>query len=189
MYHTLKLDADRSALLVIDMQQKLMPLIADHEQVIGHVQRLIRGAALFAVPVIATEQYPQGIGATDPRIAGELQRAAARIHQKLTFSVCGDDVLRAALNELDRAQIIVAGIETHVCVLQTALDLIAQDYGVFVCADATGARGRLDFDVGLQRMRQAGAIVTTVESVLFELCGACGTERFKRMLELIKQTS
>jgi nicotinamidase-related amidase len=187
MYHALKLDADRTALLVIDVQEKLLPLIADHERVLANIQRLIRGAAIFDVPVVATEQYPQGIGVTEAGVAGELASAAARRHQKMAFSVCGDEGLRAELNRIDRPQFILAGIETHVCVLQTALDLIAQDYGVFVCADATGSRAKLDYDLGLARMRQAGAIVTTVESALFELCRECGTQRFKRMLRLIKE--
>jgi isochorismate hydrolase len=89
--------------------------------------------------------------------------------------------------KIDRPQVIITGIETHVCVQQTALDLVSRDFDVFVCADAVGARAKLDHATGLERMRHAGVIVTTTESVLFELCGRCDAPRFKAMLEIIKQ--
>jgi nicotinamidase-related amidase len=188
LHHGLKLDREQTLLLVIDLQTKLLPLIPNHDRLVSQVCRLIRGAAIFDVPVVATEQYPQGIGHTDPAVAAELHSAGAKTCQKMAFSVCGDAALREFLNRIDRPQIVVCGIEAHVCVLQTGLDLLAQDYGVFVCADAVGSRHPRDADLGLGRLRQAGAVIATIESVLFELCEECGTERFKRMLELIKQT-
>ena len=94
--------------------------------------------------------------------------------------------MRDALIKLDRNQVIVVGIEAHVCVQQTALDLLSRDYDVFVCADAVGSRGSVDYEMSLGRMRQEGAYVTTVESVLFELCDESGTTRFKELIEVIK---
>jgi nicotinamidase-related amidase len=181
-----RLDADRAAILVIDLQEKLLPLIAGHDEIVRATVKLLRGSTPFAVPVLATEQYPQGIGKTVEPVAVCLRERSAAILDKMTFSCCTTDVVRAAITALDRPQIIVAGIEAHVCIQQTVLDLRTMDYDVFVCADAVGSRGRADYDLALSRMQQAGAAVTSVESVLFELCHECGTERFRAMLEVIK---
>lgn len=186
MLNALRLDADRAMLLVIDVQEKLLPLIEGHEALVDATNRLIRGAALFDLPVMVTEQYPKGIGATDEQLSASLACVTPSTLTKMAFSCCGDDGIRDTLRDLDRQQIIVCGIETHVCVQQTVLDLLMMDYQVFVCADAVGSRAKLDYKTALHRMRQVGAAVATVESVLFELCVACGTERFKSMLELIK---
>lgn len=186
MLNAIRLDVDRAMLLVIDVQEKLLPLIDGHERVVDALNRLIRGAGLFALPVVVTEQYPEGIGPTDKRLTAALDAADPTTLTKMSFSCCGDDAIRDELRRLDREQIIVCGIETHVCVQQTVLDLLSMDYHASVCADAVGSRDRLDYKMALHRMRQMGAAVTTVESVLFELCVECGTERFKSMLELIK---
>lgn len=174
-------------LLVIDIQEKLLPLIRDRDTVLSSATSLVRGCAIFGLPILATEQYPEGIGATDAGLRDELKRVEANVLQKKAFSCCGDEGIREKLREIDRTQVIVTGIETHVCVQQTTLDLLSMDYQVFVCADAVGSRARLDDKTGLKRMRQAGAIVTTVESALFELCEECGTPQFKEMLKLIKE--
>ena len=100
--------------------------------------------------------------------------------------VCGFDPIRVAMNEIDRPQVIVVGIEAHVCVQQTVLDLRTMDYDVFVCGDAVGSRTATDYQVSLQRMRDAGAVLTTVESAMFELCERCDTDRFKQMLKVVK---
>lgn len=183
------LDVDRAMVLVIDVQTKLLPLVRDHAAVLLAACKLLDGAHIFEVPVLATEQYPQGIGPTDPTVKARLVTARAKILEKPTFSVCGERPLRDALLELDRPQIVITGIETHVCVLQTALDLAVMDYDVFVCADATASRGEMDHDIALARMREAGVHVTTVESVLFELCHRCDTDRFKQMLKIIKSST
>jgi len=119
-------------------------------------------------------------------VAGPLTDAGVAPIEKATFSVCGDDAARSRLNEIDRPQTIVAGIEAHVCVQQTVLDLLAMDSMVFVCADAVGSRFELDRETALGRMRQAGAVISTVESVLFELCHESGTDRFRKLLEIVK---
>jgi len=184
-----RLEPDRCVILVIDMQVKLLPAIRGSAEVIRAAQHLLSGAAIFESPVIATEQYPKGIGPTHQTIRDALNRLDAKLFEKSAFSACGDDPTRAALRTLDRSQVIIVGVETHVCVQQTTLDLRAMDYDVFVCADAVGSRGSLDHATGLERMRQAGAFVTTVESVLFELCHECGTDQFKTMLDIIKANS
>lgn len=181
-----RLEPDRSMLLVIDLQEKLLPMIHGTTAVLRAASQLLDAARIFEIPVLVTEQYPKGIGATDAALRESLSRVRAQIFEKSAFSVCGDGPSRAALRALDRCQIVVTGIESHVCVQQTVLDLRAMDYDVFVCADAIGSRGTLDHDVAVERMRQEGALITTVESVLFEWCQECGTQQFKEMLPVIK---
>ena len=186
MLNALRLDADQAMLLVIDVQTSLLPSIVDHEEVVFEIQQLLRGARIFDLPVLATEQYPRAIGPTVPRLAELLAGFDEPVIEKDTFSACGADRVRTALRRIDRPQVILCGIEAHVCVLQTALDLVSMDHRVYVCADAVGSRRRLDCKWSLRRMQQAGAVVTTTESVLFEVCERCGTARFKQLLELIK---
>ena len=181
-----QLDIDRAMVLVIDVQEKLLPSIVGGERVIAAGRKLLDGAGVFELPVLVTEQYPKGLGPTHATIRAALAQSRAKVLEKPTFSAWADDKVREALLTLDRPQIIVTGIETHVCVQQTALDLRSRDYDVFVCADAVGSRGRVDHETALDRMRQAGVLVTTVESALFELCERCDTSRFKAMLEVIK---
>jgi isochorismate hydrolase len=183
-----RLEPDRAMLLVIDVQEKLLPSIDDGERVVRQCDRLIRFAKMFDMPVLLTEQYPKGIGPTDGRLVQTAGVDASAIATKMRFSCCGDEGIRERLREMDREQIVVCGIEAHVCVQQTSLDLFVLDYQVVVCADAVGSRRTFDYEVALDRMRQGGVAVSTVESVMFELCGECGTERFKSMLSLVKDS-
>lgn len=186
MMRPAQLTPTRACVLVIDVQAKLLPLIRDRECVTQACLKLLRGTTVFSVPVIATEQYPKGLGGTVASVREALEAADASVLEKPTFSAWADPGVRQAMIALDRPQIIVIGIEAHVCVQQTVLDLVSRDYDVFVCADAIGSRGGVDYDRALERMRQEGAFVTTVESVLFELCHRCDTPAFKRLLEVIK---
>lgn len=186
MLNALRLDADQAMLLVIDVQSKLLPLIEGRQEVTFQIQQLLRGVRIFDLPVLATEQYPEGIGSTVPPVAELLTGSSAPVLEKDAFSACGDDQVREALRRIDRPQVIVCGIEAHVCVLQTTLDLVSMDHRVYICADAVGSRRRLNWQWGLSRMQQAGAVVTTTESALFELCERCRTARFKQLLGLIK---
>ncbi len=181
-----RLDRDRTMVLVIDIQTALLPAIANKEPMLQACRKLLEGIKVFSLPVLATEQYPKGIGKTEGSIAQRLEACRARVMEKMAFSSCGEQPLRDALGEIKRNQVVVIGIESHVCVQQTTLDLLAMDYQVFVCADAIGSRGRLDYKTALLRMRHAGANVTTVESVLFELCERCDVPLFKEMLSVIK---
>jgi len=183
-----QLEPDRACVMVIDMQEKLMPMIRHASQAVAATRKILAGARIFRVPVLVTEQYPKGLGPTISALLEPVRDAAGTILEKPTFSACGDERVRAALQKLDRPQVILAGVETHVCVLQTALDLATMDYDVFVCADATGSRGALDEEMALARMRHEGVLVTTTESVLFELCHRCDSARFKEMIAIIKSS-
>ncbi len=181
-----QLQADRAFVLVVDIQEKLLPAILHHEFVVSASCKLLNAVSVFKLPVIVTEQYPQGLGKTDARIVSCLEKCIAQTLEKATFSVCDEPTVRSAINKLDKPQVIVIGIEAHVCVQQSTLDLCAQDFDVFVCADAISSRGNTDYKISLARMRQEGAIVTTVESVLFEMCNRCDNDEFKNMLKVIK---
>jgi len=188
VYRADQLDVDRAMVLVIDIQEKLLPLIRRGDAVAGNACRLLDGAGVFGLPVMATEQYPKGIGRTVGSVREALARRAAKFIEKAAFSAWSEPAVREELLAIDRPQVVIAGIETHVCVQQSALDLRSRDYDVFVCADAVGSRGKVDHKTALDRMRQAGVFVTTIESVLFELCRRCDTAKFKQMLEIVKQT-
>lgn len=183
-----QLDVDRAFVLVIDIQKKLLPSIRHHKRVVAAGRKLLDGVRVFELPILATEQYPKGIGPTDAAITRCLETSGAKVIEKNTFSAWGETAVREAILAIDRPQVIITGIEAHVCVQQTALDLVSRDYDVYVCADAIGSRGRLDYECSLERMRQEGAWVTTVESVLFEICNRCDTPKFRAMLEVIKET-
>lgn len=183
-----QLKSDRAMLLVIDMQEKLMPLVLDQNRVVSAAEKMIRGAHVLGLPVIATEQYPRGIGVTIQPIRDALAGCTVQTLEKPTFSAWADPKVRAAIAGHDRPQIIIVGVETHVCVQQTALDLVSRDYDVFVCADAVGSRGRLDYKCALHRMRQNSVMVTTAESVIFELCQSSAAPKFKALLEIIKSS-
>lgn len=179
------LEPDRAMLLLIDLQEKLMPLIVHQEQVRRSTCKLLDGLRVFDLPVVVTEQYPKGLGRTVDDVSQKLPKGTIVV-EKPTFSAWGTASVREALRKCDRPQIIVAGVETHVCILQSALDLTAAGHDVFVVADAVGARSILDHDVALARTRHESVVVTTVESVLFELCESCESPRFKAMIEVIK---
>ena len=173
-----------SSLLVIDVQERLLPAIADREEVLANIGRLVRGAQTLGVPVQVTEQYRKGLGASVPEIADAVEGFAPV--EKLAFSACGAPGVRDALRRGGRGGVLVCGIETHVCVTQTCLDLREEGMEVFVAADAVSSRTRRNHDVGIERMRAAGAVIVSTEMALFELLGEAGTDEFKRILPLVK---
>lgn len=183
-----QLDSVRAMLLVIDMQEKLMPAILDQHRITATACKMIRGAAVLDLPMVATEQYPKGIGATVAPVRDLLASRGVAAMEKPTFSAWATPATCKAIHGFDRPQVIIVGVETHVCIQQTALDLASRDYNVFVCADAVGSRGRMDYEMSLQRMRQNGIVVTTVESALFELCQSSAAPKFKALLEIIKSS-
>jgi isochorismate hydrolase len=171
-----------SRLLLLDMQEKLLRVVPRAESLTANCRLLVRGAKLLGVPVDATEQYPHGLGATVAPLRGELQTIA----EKLRFSA-GDtfDWSRSAANH-DRFQVIVAGIESHICVLQTTLDLVAAGYDVTVAADAVASRREIDHETALARMRDHGVTVSTVEAILFEWCESAEAAEFRELSQLVK---
>jgi nicotinamidase-related amidase len=183
------LSAAESLLLLVDVQERLIPHVSGGETVTANCNRLARAAGLFGVPVTVTEQYPKGLGPTVPELASLFAGAdaiPANKAEKLRFSAAeATGWPPAGEREDGRHQVVLAGVETHVCVLQTAFDLLSQGYRVSVVADAAGSRRDLDRDAALARLRDGGATVTTTESVLFEWCEAAGTDQFKKVRELV----
>jgi nicotinamidase-related amidase len=173
-----------TALLVIDVQEKLLPAIVDGPRVVWNVRRLIDGAKILGLPVIATEQYPQGLGAT----VGELAQRLGPVASKLTFSCGGCPELFEDLQSRGIHKILVCGTESHVCVQQTVMDLLADGWRVYLAVDAVGSRFEIDRDVALRRMDSAGATLTTTEAALFEWCEVAGTAEFKQVSQLAKET-
>ncbi|MEK6248733.1 MAG: isochorismatase family protein, partial [Planctomycetales bacterium] len=164
------MSASDVALLVVDVQKKLIGLLPDHKTIVWNIRRLLDGAAALEVQVRATEQYPQGLGGT----VDELASLLGEIPAKQTFSCVGCHDLVNDLKQCDITKLLVVGIETHVCIQQTVLDLLAAGFAVYVTADASGSRHPLDHEVALRRMEACGAIVTTTESALFEWCQISG---------------
>ena len=175
---------EHTAVLVVDVQEKLLPHIHNAGQVQQQVGRLIDGANVLGVPVMVTEQYRKGLGAT---VAGLVEKMSktSQIIEKTRFSACTDD-MRKMLYKNGIRCVIVCGIEAHVCVLQTCLDLVGCGYLTAVAVDAIGSRRELDQTVAVGRMVQAGIVPATVESVLLEIVGEAATDRFKAVLPIIK---
>jgi nicotinamidase-related amidase len=178
-----KLHPGDTLLLLIDLQDKLMPAIYEAAAVIDATRKLIESARVLEVPLVATEQYPAGLGPTCAEVARCLAGEAPIA--KMKFTGCVEPVVQR-LRDAGRPHVLVAGVEAHVCVQQTVLDLLRLGYRPYVCADAVGSRRPLDRDVALERMRRAGAVVTTAESAVFELLGEAGTDAFKRVLKVVK---
>jgi nicotinamidase-related amidase len=178
-----RFDPEHTALVVVDMQEKLLPHMQHAEAVEQQVVRLLDGAQALAVTVAATEQYRKGLGATVPAVAERL--AGVDVHEKLKFSACIEPVRRQLAGAGARG-VAICGIEAHVCVLQTCLDFAAAGYPTAVVLDAIGSRRDGDRDAATQRLIQAGIVPTTVESLLLELVREAGTDRFKAVLPLIR---
>ncbi|MBK9114332.1 MAG: isochorismatase family protein [Betaproteobacteria bacterium] len=170
------IDAERSTLLVVDLQEKMVPALADGATVVANARWLIGVARKVGVPVAGVAQYPQGLGPLVPEIAELL--AADAVAAKTRFSCVAAGCL-AGLPGAERAQFVLAGAETHVCVLQSALELVEDGKEVFVVADAVGSRRAFDRDVALWRMREEGVRIVTREMVAFEWLGEAGTALFR----------
>lgn len=171
-------------LLVVDIQERLLPHIFNGRQVVEQSARLIRAAREMHIPVIVSEQYVRGLGPTEPA----LREAAgdARFVEKMTFSVWRDAAARDALASTGRPVVLLAGIETHVCVQQTALDLAVGGFQPLLLVDAAGSRRELDHQTALRRMERSGVDVSTVEAALYALMERAGTDLFKRILPIVK---
>jgi nicotinamidase-related amidase len=176
----MKLDPERTTLIVVDVQEGFRKAVPDFDRVARATATLIEGAEAIGIPIVVTEQYPKGLGATAPEIAEHLPEGTEPL-EKVCFSAAD----AAGFDLGGRDQALVCGIETHVCVNQTALDLLGSGVEVHVPEDAVGSRTEQNKRVGLQKMERAGALMSTVEMALFELLGRAGTEEFKRVQKLI----
>lgn len=178
------LNRDHTALVLIDIQGKLASLMHEREALYCQLQILVKGAQVLRLPILWLEQYPQGLGPTIPEVADLL--SGQRPLTKTCFSACGLRAFQAQLRQSGRRQILLAGIESHICVYQTARDLLDSGYQVEVVADAVSSRTAENKALGLQKMASAGAQITAVEMCLFELLQAAGTAEFKQIAALVK---
>jgi nicotinamidase-related amidase len=178
------MSASDTALLVVDVQDKLMRLIPHEMRIIWNIRRLIDGAKILGVPVAATEQYPQGLGGTVLELAGRLGPIPSKLH--FSCRACGE--LFAEFEAAGIHKLLIVGIEAHVCVQQTALDLMAAGFRAYLAVDAIGARHDIDYQTALRRMETSGATLTTTESALFEWCEVSGTPQFKQISALVRET-
>ncbi len=182
--HPAILQRQRTALLLIDIQARVHAVMLHRQQVEQNAVKLIRGFQILQIPIFLTEQYPQGLGATISGVLAALGGISPL--QKMSFSCCGNEELMNRLEEGGIKQLVLCGIETHVCVQQTALDLLANGYQVHVAQDAVSSRQEADHLTALARMRAAGTVVTGTESVLFELLQRADVAEFKQVAALIK---
>jgi nicotinamidase-related amidase len=177
------MSASDTALLVVDVQGKLVSLIPGHERIVWNIRRLLDGAKLLGVPAAATEQYPQGLGPTVPELAERLDA----IPPKLRFSSGECAGIFQDWNQRGLFKVLVVGIEAHVCVQQTVFDLLAAGRRVYLAVDAIGSRYDIDYQTALRRMDSAGATLTTTEAALFEWCEVAGTPQFKEISRLVRE--
>jgi hypothetical protein len=177
-----RMRAENSVVVVIDIQDKLLVKIPSATNLVRNTAFVLDVATKLAIPVRATEQYPKGLGPTTAEIA---RRLPATLPSKTTFSCCGAGTFLEELEMLRRPNVVLVGMETHVCVAQTALDLLHAGLHVFLPVDALAARGRLDHDTALRRMEQAGAILTTAEAIAFEWMGDAAHPQFKAVSAMV----
>ena len=178
------LAAESTTLVVIDVQEKLMRVMHQREKLVDNLQRLIRGIQVLDVPIIMTEQYPQGLGTTIPEITELLSNIQPL--PKLSFSCQGDENFAKKFEALGRRQVLISGIESHVCVYQTVSDMINLGYEVHVVTDTVSSRTLENREIGLAMMKRVGAVLTSTEAALFELLKIAKGERFKKISQIVR---
>jgi nicotinamidase-related amidase len=177
------MSAAETGLLVIDVQEKLMPLSPDARRITLNISFLLDVAALLKLPIQATEQYPRGLGPTIPELANRLPERP----EKLDFSCCAVPLVLDHFRAQKRSKLLLAGIEAHVCVQQTALELLDLGFEVFIAADAIASRAENDKTFALRRLEKAGCVLTTSEAAAFEWVGRAGTPEFKTLSKLVQE--
>ena len=170
--------------LVVDIQERLFPVMHERDELLNRVLILLEGLKLLEIPVLLSEQYPRGLGPTLQNVLDVLE--PNKTVEKISFSCCGEPDFLSQLNQRDRKQVIICGIEAHVCVLQTVIDLVDMGFTPVVVADCISSRNPDDKKVAVERMRSEGAVITTSESLLFELTRVAGTPQFKQISRLVK---
>jgi nicotinamidase-related amidase len=181
------LDADHCALLVVDIQERLLPPIFQKEQLLRNSQLLIRAASVLKIPALVTTQYAKGLGSTVPEIASLLSEVQPI--DKHMFSCFGSDAFCSMLKRLpgNRTTVLLCGMESHICVMQTALGALRDGYIVHVASDAVSSRTEWNWKVGLDRMAGAGAIISSTETMIYELMKSSGSQAFKELLPYLKE--
>ncbi len=183
--HAHLLTREDTVLVVIDVQEAYRSVLFEYERMAASVARVVQGAVALGVPLLVTEQYPKGVGRTVAEVAQHFPAGTIAI-PKMSMSCCGTDQFMSTLAKLGRRQVLIAGIEAHACVNQTAHDLIAAGLQVHVAHDATSSRRREEYDVGWAKMLQAGVVPATVESALLEILRTAEIPEFKTVQRLIK---
>ena len=178
------LQKEDTVLIIVDVQERLAAVMEERRRVVVNTVHLIEAARLLTMPVILTEQYPKGLGRTVEELRYSLS-SAVQI-EKMTFSCCGEPGFMSALESTGRKKVVMTGMETHVCVLQTCLGLLKEGYAVHAVADAVCSRTEENYRTGIEFMRDAGAVITCTETALFQLLEKAGTEEFKTISKRIK---
>ena len=180
------LEAEQCALIVVDIQERLLPPIWEKERLVRNSQLLIRLAGILKIPALVTTQYMKGLGNTVPEISALLPDTPSI--DKLMFSCFGSDAFCSLLKRLpgQRNTVLLCGMETHICVMQTALGALREGYLVHVAADAVSSRAELNWMIGLDRMRAAGAVISSTEMIMYELLRSSGSPAFKELLPYLK---
>jgi nicotinamidase-related amidase len=184
MTHPHLLSKGKTILVLVDIQEKLLKVMCKKEELVLNVRKLIKAFMIMELPILLTEQYPRGMGKTDESIS-ELVKETEAI-EKICFSCMGKDEFKKRIKSSGKDQVILCGIESHICVLQTALDLLHQGYFVYVPYDGTSSRKESDYRNALDRMQNEGVVIGSVESAIFELLKAANSPAFKQILDIIK---
>ncbi len=185
------IDRDQLVLVVVDIQERLAAGMPDRDRVLARVGQLVRLAGLVDAPIVVTRQYPKGLGASEQAIVdviAEAESAGVSVTHidKTAFCACGEPAFLSTLESIRRDQIVIVGMETHICIAQTALDLVGRGYRVQVAADAVCSLDPASHTVALDRMRAAGVAVTVTQSVMYEAVGVAATDEFRALLEIVK---
>jgi isochorismate hydrolase len=179
------LESDKAVLVVVDIQERLVPAMDEkvYKRILRSVNLLVQGSKELRLPIITTEQYPRGLGHTVPELSAACD---AGVVEKVTFGCCGESSFLQRLKEIGRPQVIVTGMEAHVCVYQTVLGLLASGYHVHLVRDAICSRSKVDFLSSIENAARAGAVVTTVETALFQMLTTAAAAEFKAISALVK---
>ena len=180
-----KLDRDQAVLVVIDVQERLVPAMKEkvYKKVKGNIELLLEGARQLGIPVVTTEQYPRGLGHT---VAELVEGCGDTVIEKVSFGCCGEQKFNDALKKIGRKQIIVTGMEAHVCVYQTVLGLLEEGYAVHLVRDAICSRSKDNFQAAIVNSGAAGAVISTTEMALFQMLKEAGTPEFKAISKMLK---
>ena len=184
MRHPMIADRDRSLLLIVDVQEAMLKAVPVWEETVRRVSQLVRTAAVLEIPVLVTEHYKKGLGATISQLDPILEQAS--FFQKEHFSACLEEDFLQTVRSFDRPQIILAGMETHVCVFQTGMDLIQSGYQVHLVQNAVASRFKEDWNIAVNLFRDAGAVISSAEMIIFQWIRRSNTEEFRNVLPIVK---
>ena len=181
----MRINRENTIGLVVDVQEKLFPAIDDNKSILNNTLKMLDGLKLFKIPIVVTQQYSKGLGATIPEINNSIGNFS--YIEKNSFSCYREPAFIRVLNRIGKRNVIIMGIESHICILQTALDLLYNNFNPVIVEDCVGSCNPNDKQVAIWRMRDVGSVITTSESMLYELCREAGTPEFKEILKIVKE--